>query len=178
MKSVKWNGIILTCFLLFMLAGQAGAQLQKLYISVPEENFRIAPNGRKIGTLLKGTEMTVLQEQDNWVKVQVTGWIWRPSTTGINPNVATGKYRALHILVKNKDTAEKILQQLREGADFAELARKYSVAPSSEIGGDLGYFNKGDFSSTIENAILSLKVGETSGIVQTEFGYNIFKRLK
>ena len=178
MKSVKWNGIILACLLFLIFAGRAGAQLQRLYINVPEENFRIAPNGRKIGTLLKGAEMTVLQQQDQWVKVQVTGWIWRPSTSGINPNVATGKYRALHILVKNKDTAENIMQQLQEGADFSELARKYSIAPSSELGGDLGYFNKGDFSSTIENAIIALEVGETSGIIETEFGYNIFKRLK
>ncbi|RPH99823.1 MAG: peptidylprolyl isomerase, partial [Calditrichaeota bacterium] len=49
---------------------------------------------------------------------------------------------------------------------------------SAVNGGDLGYFRKGDFSAVIENAIIELKVGQISGIVETPNGFNIFKRLE
>ncbi len=150
----------------------------RLYVNVPEENLRTAPNGRRLGTVLEGTELTRLEENDKWVKVQITGWIWKPSLTNVPRASASGEYRALHILVKTREAAEQILKELNEGKEFQELAKTRSIAPSAPAGGDLGYFSKGDFDSTIENAILNLQVGETSGIVDTSIGFNIFKRLK
>ncbi len=85
--------------------------------------------------------------------------------------------RASHILVSDKATAEKILAQLKNGADFAELAKKYSQDPSSrDKGGDLGWFSRGKMVPEFEKAAFALKkVGDISGIVKTSYGYHIIK---
>lgn len=84
--------------------------------------------------------------------------------------------RVRHILVKDKATAEKLLGQLKGGADFAELAKANSEDPGSKAdGGDLGFFTKGKMVPEFENAAFALKPGEISGIVQTQFGFHILQ---
>jgi len=85
------------------------------------------------------------------------------------------KIRASHILVSDLEQAEKILSEIKAGGDFGELAKKYSICPSKENGGDLGYFGKGQMVKEFEDAAFSLNEGEVSGIVKTEFGYHIIK---
>jgi len=149
-----------------------------VYLNVAEENLRVAPNGRKIGTLVENAEMVAVAENDNWVQVQVTGWIWKPSLSTIRKSTAVGDYRALHIMVKTKAEAESIVKELAAGKDFKELAKAKSQAPSAPIGGDLGYFSKGDFNSVFENAILALKVDQMSKIIEFNGTFNIFKRIQ
>ncbi len=75
--------------------------------------------------------------------------------------------------------AEMLLKKLKEGADFAELAKKYSEDPGSkDRGGDLGMIKRGDFVPEFENAAFKLKDGEISGIVQTQFGYHIIQMIE
>jgi parvulin-like peptidyl-prolyl isomerase len=81
-------------------------------------------------------------------------------------------------LVKTKEEAEDILKQIQAGKDFQELAKTKSISPSASKGGDLGYFNKGDFDSKIEQIIASLKIDEVSAVITTDYGFNIFKRIK
>lgn len=174
---------ILVAFILFITAFPmhtlcAQGLSSKMYLKVPEENLRTAPSGKKIGTLLEGTEMSVLLERDNWVKVQITGWIWKESLSSTMSTGSAGEYRALHILVKTRAEAEELLKQINAGKDFSELARTKSISPSAAKGGDLGYFDKGDFAAEIENAITGLKVNQVSAIVETKNGFNIFKRVK
>ncbi len=94
--------------------------------------------------------------------------------------------RAGHILIKlgsdadeeaeAKKKAEEILESLKEGEDFATLAKKYSDDPGSkEKGGDLGFFPRGRMVPAFEEAAFSLKVGELSQLVKTPFGYHIIK---
>ncbi len=85
--------------------------------------------------------------------------------------------RASHILVSDKATAEKILKELKNGADFAELAKKYSQDTSNkDKGGDLGWFSRGKMVPEFEDAAFALKkVGDISGIVKTSYGYHIIK---
>jgi parvulin-like peptidyl-prolyl isomerase len=84
--------------------------------------------------------------------------------------------RASHILVKTKGEAEKIKQQLNQGADFASLARQYSTCPSRTKGGDLGYFGPGKMVKEFEDASFALdREGDMSDIVQTRFGYHLIK---
>jgi len=158
--------------------GFAQTGIRKLYVNVESENLRAAPQGQKIGTLLRGTEAVVLVEKEKWVKIQITGWMWKESMTTIRPKNVAGLMHALHILVATREEAEAILSELKSGKDFSELAKAKSIGPNAKKGGDLGYFAEGDFQAEFEKTIKSLKNGEISGIVKTSMGYHIFKRVK
>ncbi|MCZ6873923.1 MAG: peptidylprolyl isomerase [bacterium] len=71
--------------------------------------------------------------------------------------------------------ATTVLNQLRNGGDFAELAKKYSEGPSAERGGLLGRFRAGELLSGFEKAALALQPGEISGIIHTRAGLHIIR---
>lgn len=95
--------------------------------------------------------------------------------------------RASHILIgfddkataddkkKAREKTEKLKKELAGGADFATLAKGNSSCPSSQQGGDLGLFGKGQMVPAFEKAAFALKPGEVSDIVETQFGYHIIK---
>lgn len=69
-----------------------------------------------------------------------------------------------------------VQSQLKNGGDFADLAKKYSEDPGSkDHGGDLGCFSRGDMVGPFEKAAFALDVGQTSDIVTTDFGYHILQ---
>lgn len=72
--------------------------------------------------------------------------------------------------------AQDILNQIKGGADFAEMAKKYSEDGTADKGGDLGYFGKGEMVPQFEAAAFSLKKGEVSPeLVESPYGYHIIK---
>ena len=73
------------------------------------------------------------------------------------------------------ELAKTILDKIRAGADFAELAKSYSEGPNASEGGPMGYIQRGELLPEIEKAVFSLKKGEVSDIIQTSLGYHIFK---
>lgn len=97
------------------------------------------------------------------------------------------KRRARHILIRvsDQDSAEakeaarkkitEIQAELQSGAEFAELAKKYSEDGSAVQGGDLGFFSKGQMVQPFEEAVFALSTGETSGIITTQFGLHLIK---
>ena len=72
-------------------------------------------------------------------------------------------------------TAAELLDRIRDGEDFAELARQYSADGSAANGGDLGWFRRGRMVPQFEDAAFSLPPGGVSGIVETMFGFHIIK---
>ena len=107
----------------------------------------------------------------------------------------TEQVRASHILIKPefidpnvdpnadpneaktvaKAKAEDLLKQIKEGADFAELAKAHSNCPSAPNGGDLGFFPRGETTPAFEDVAFELEIGQLSEIVETKYGYHIIK---
>ncbi|HEX6829629.1 MAG TPA: peptidylprolyl isomerase, partial [Burkholderiales bacterium] len=95
--------------------------------------------------------------------------------------------RARHVLIRvhpGADAAqrqaarariEEVLAKARKGGDFAELARKYSEDSSASLGGDLGLFPRGRMVAPFDEAVFSLKAGQVSDVVETEYGYHVIK---
>ena len=72
---------------------------------------------------------------------------------------------------------QKVLEKIKKGEDFGEMALLYSEDGSNRDHGDLGFFRKGELLPVFEREALRLKVGEVSGIIRTEFGFHIIKLL-
>ncbi|MEO3865661.1 peptidylprolyl isomerase PpiC [Rheinheimera fenheensis] len=84
---------------------------------------------------------------------------------------------ALHILVKTREEAEKLKQQLAKGADFGKLAKQYSLCPSGKKGGDLGEFRKGQMVKPFDEVVFKGPLLEVQGPVKTQFGFHLIKTL-
>lgn len=102
--------------------------------------------------------------------------------------IQAGQIRASHILLvtRGKDETaktvakariEELLKQAKAGVNFAELAKTNSDCPSKAKGGDLGFFERGRMVPEFSEAAFTLKDGEISGVVETQFGYHIIKRM-
>lgn len=81
-----------------------------------------------------------------------------------------------------KDTqaqAQKVLDQIKGGTDFAQMAKQYGTDGTAKNGGDLGWFSKGEMVPEFENAVFALKSGELDqNLVETQFGYHIVQVLE
>jgi peptidyl-prolyl cis-trans isomerase C len=82
---------------------------------------------------------------------------------------------ARHILVETEDQAKKIEDELKKGADFAELAKKESKDPGASDGGDLGFFTKEQMVPEFSTVAFALEPGKISDPVKTQFGWHIIK---
>jgi peptidyl-prolyl cis-trans isomerase SurA len=72
---------------------------------------------------------------------------------------------------------QKVLEKIKGGEDFGEMALLFSEDPSSKDRGDLGYFKKGELLPALEKEALRLQVGGMSGIIRTDFGFHLIKLL-
>ena len=85
------------------------------------------------------------------------------------------EFNASHILVETEESAINLIEKVKEGADFAQLAREYSTGPSGSNGGQLGWFQKGMMVPPFEEAIIAMEKGTISGPVKTDFGWHVIK---
>lgn len=88
------------------------------------------------------------------------------------------KVHCAHILVKTEAEVNTVLERLKKGEKFANIARGLSLCPSKKEGGDLGTFSRGKMVKEFEKAAFELKKGQISPVVKTKFGYHIIKRLE
>ena len=82
-----------------------------------------------------------------------------------------------HILVKTEKEANAVLERVKNGESFANIAKKVSLCPSKKRGGDLGTFGRGKMLKEFEKVAFALGKGQISPIVKTKFGYHIIRRL-
>ncbi|HTW74344.1 MAG TPA: peptidylprolyl isomerase [Steroidobacteraceae bacterium] len=88
------------------------------------------------------------------------------------------QYHARHILVTSQAEAQQIIEQLKHGAKFEELAKKDSIDSSKQEGGDLGWFSPTNMVKPFADAVASLKKGEiTPAPVQTQYGWHVIQLL-
>lgn len=87
------------------------------------------------------------------------------------------EFKARHILVKTEEEAKKLIEELKNGADFAELAKKHSTGPSGPQGGDLGWFIANQMVPPFSEAVIALENGKyTTEPVETKFGWHVILR--
>jgi peptidyl-prolyl cis-trans isomerase C len=82
---------------------------------------------------------------------------------------------ARHILVETEDEAKAVEEELKKGADFAELAKKKSKDPGASDGGDLGFFTKDQMVPEFSAVAFALEPGKISDPVKTQFGWHVIK---
>jgi peptidyl-prolyl cis-trans isomerase C len=154
-------------------------QMAKVGIS-REQMLKDIEQQLKVNTLVKealvGVETTITEEE-------VSQFYQGNSDSFQSPE----KVCAQHILLKiNPNDAPEIKSQKRlelaglsgkieNGADFSKIAEEHSECPSKQQGGDLGLFERGRMVKPFEEAAFTLKVGEVSDIVETQFGYHLIK---
>ena len=90
----------------------------------------------------------------------------------------SNKVHCAHILVKTEKEVNTVLERLKKGENFSAIAKDVSLCPSKKRGGDLGTFGRGQMVKEFENTAFILEKGQISGIVKTQFGYHIIKRLE
>ncbi len=88
------------------------------------------------------------------------------------------KVHCAHILVKTEKEANAVLERLKKGEKFANIAKEVSLCPSGKHGGDLGSFGRGKMVKDFEKSAFALQKGQISPIVKTKYGYHIIKRLE
>jgi peptidyl-prolyl cis-trans isomerase C len=87
------------------------------------------------------------------------------------------QFKARHILVETQAAAADLIDQLDDGADFAELAKEHSTGPSGPNGGDLGWFSPDQMVQPFSQAVAAMEDGEhTAEPVQTQFGWHVILR--
>jgi parvulin-like peptidyl-prolyl isomerase len=83
---------------------------------------------------------------------------------------------ALEQIREIRKKCQKVLERIKGGEDFGEMALLYSEDPSSRKDrGDLGYFKRGELFPALEKEALRLQVGEVGGIIRTDFGFHVIK---
>ncbi len=86
------------------------------------------------------------------------------------------EYKARHILTKTEDDAKAVIKELKDGGDFAAIAKEKSTGPSGPNGGDLGWFQAASMVPEFAAALKGMKKGESSqSAVKTQFGWHVIK---
>jgi len=170
------------------------AQRRRFKVGLPEINQRIAvmktEQGRDVKDQLGGMGVDFEKwKSDLWEDMMIEKLISRE--VGASVRVSTAEIRKYYqdnpqeferreqvrvrqIVVDTESEAQKVLEELQAGADFASLARKKSTAPEAEEGGDLGYFSMGDMPGEF-NVVFGLQKGGMSGVVKSPYGFHVFK---
>jgi len=135
------------------------------YFNANKSNFL---EGRKVKVNFVELSLDNINEPENADEETLQNLFDENAELYTNPE----RRRAQHILVEDETLANDLLNQIKEGADFAELAKTNSVDTSSnEQGGDLGLFERDLMGVEFDEAVFSMNVGDVSDVVSTDYGY-------
>lgn len=148
--------------LLYSDALAQGLQNEEAYKNAVEEMKR---------TILKQYAMKKLLDTIDASEDEVKEYYDNHTSMFSSPEKAT----ANHILVDSEEEAQKIAEEIKNGLDFKEAAKKYSSCPSSSQGGSLGEFTRGQMVPEFEKATFSMIPGAISEPVKTQFGYHLIQ---
>ena len=165
-------------------------QLKEDIITQLENNEIIRQQAAKYGIKVTNKEIqdqydTLVKEAGGTEKVKSTleklyGWTISDFKQKIKESIIQKKVGDKILADDNlnaaaKKQAEDIKNQLNAGADFADLAKKFSADGSASNGGDLGLISKGQTVPEFEAAAFGLENGQVSGVVKTQYGFHIIK---
>src|ERR1700724_1674616 len=91
------------------------------------------------------------------------------------PAAAAGNYDEAAALAAAQAKTNDLLEQIRKGASFEDIAKKYSDGPTAAQGGDLGLFKRGALAKELEDKTFAMKAGDISDVIRTKQGYVILK---
>jgi peptidyl-prolyl cis-trans isomerase C len=133
-----------------------------------------AEGKRRIAYALNKAKMELLlqTEAKSAVNDEAMRKVYDEATKQISSEQET---RARHILVEKEEEAKAIGEEIKKGADFAELAKQKSKDPGAAEGGDLGYFTKDQMVPEFADVAFKLDVGKISDPVKTQFGWHVIK---
>jgi peptidyl-prolyl cis-trans isomerase C len=77
--------------------------------------------------------------------------------------------------VASEEKCNKLKKEIEAGADFAEIAKKHSICPSSNKGGELGEFGPGEMVDEFDAVVFSADVNSVQGPVKTDFGFHLLE---
>jgi parvulin-like peptidyl-prolyl isomerase len=176
---------------------EAAVEEVKLKIKINQEEFEkaLAEEGLTLDAYKKDLERKILRTKfvNSAVKVEQKAGekeLIEFFQNNINRYRVNESYRPAHILFLIPEEAtpeqirgirkksQKVLERIKEGADFAKMAMEYSEDTSSrKEGGDLGDFKKGELLPALEKEAMKLQVGDVSGLIRTELGFHILRLL-
>jgi parvulin-like peptidyl-prolyl isomerase len=162
-------------------------EVKRLGLTVTDDNLATART--EIGDIPEGISQAFadyvirIQAQQDVLIARVTDttqpWFTDTDVNNFYGFVKDTKYTNYcthHILVDAEADANEIMGLLKNGGDFAQLAKDRSTdTQSSADGGDLGCTSKGSFVPEFEDAVLGAKTGDTLGPVKTTYGYHIIR---
>ncbi len=156
------------------------AEKEGVKVTDAEFNARLAQTVQEAGGLNKLNDWLAghqiqLSDLCTQLRSEMLGQAMLGRVTGALPTQVE-QVHARQILMSAPDQAASVLDQLRAGKDFAQLARQNSIDEASKAnGGDLGWFPKGVIDPLLEAAAFQIKPGQVSEVIHTSVGYHILK---
>lgn len=155
-------------------------KLEEIKADYPEGLEKIFPQSRDYKNWKEDLKMRILLEK--LVEKDVNSAITVTDSEALAHYKANKEYRRSEervrlsqVLLPNRESAEEALRRLEAGADFGALAKEVSSGPESSRGGDMGYFPKGVLPENMDETVFKLRPGQISGIVESPYGFHIFK---
>jgi parvulin-like peptidyl-prolyl isomerase len=163
--------------------------MEQMKLSSEDEFLRqVELQGTTVDTIRKQFEESLLLQEVRRMEVDSKVSVSEPEIgeryrEHIAEYTEPSKVRLREIVVKfdsktevdQGQKARRLLQEIRQGADFAEVARMHSESSSREAGGDLSFFEKGELTDALEKAAFALSPGEVSDVIRMESAFYIIR---